>query len=1619
MKNNYTNLGIKTSRFSLAFLSLITLLVFSNITSAQVAQDFAATPTGTNVYVDMGSGSVQHILVNNMSPQTAPNAATVGTALGYQVTYSPTRMPSIGLTDGELFGAIDVTVPNSTDNDMGSISIDFTANPPTGGNNNVYLLDDPDGLTTLRFNPVVVGANASFSMDYIIHNTSYETSQGADDRFEAYLVNMADGTRTDLLSLTNDEMENLETWQTIPKDLTDLEGQIMQLVIEFDTNAGTEEVAIDNISFSAGTVMPDWPVCVEPTAPTVSQVPASICPGVPFRLNIAGELNNATQWVIYDDAAGTNQVGATSGTSFDFLGGAVPGTTYYVRGEGECASPGELIALELTISDAGNCTQDGTPGTSFEEPLGSSENYVDTGDPAASHELMNNPGQPTVNHDFIAQELGFTMQFTPTRSGLSGEAGLTDGDAVGVSNDDDATFPDGSQGLVLEDTDGSVEVFFSPVDLTELTDVTVSFDYFVNVTTYEASPTGIDAFEASIAQGSTPLEQIVMAVGNGSSGLPGLVAGEWTTLTYTITGNYTEPVQLVLKADFDAGTERILIDNVSFSSGTIVCEDTEAPVVSCPDPIMIDADENCEGVANFMATATDDCSSEVTITYSQDSGTAFPAGETTVTVTATDESDKSSMCTFTVTVNDVTPPTVNCPDPVSADAGDDCMAVATFSATATDNCTNDVAITYSQNSGTAFQAGETTVTVTATDDASLSSTCMFTVTVNDVTPPSVTCPDPISVDADDNCMAVTSFSASATDNCTSEMTISYSQDSGTAFNCGETTVTVTATDDAGLGSTCMFTVTVNDVTTCPEGDVELTSQAEVDAFVAAYPDCTEITGNLSIGSPFFTSNITSLAGLDNITTIGGRLDILNNGALTNLAGLDNITTVGSDLIIKQNTALTNIAGLNNINTIGEELVIDLNETLTNCAIESFCTYLGIAANEASIINNATGCNSREEVVMACNAPQCPDGNVILSSQAEVDAFVAAYPNCSEIAGHLVIGSTRSSSDITNLTGLNNIRRVRRKLVIAGNASLMSLAGLDNITTTGDDLRIENNDALTNLEGLNGVTTVGQDLNIEGNAALINLVGLDAFTAAGEDLVIRSNSALTSLVGLDAFTTLGRKLFILNNSRLTTCAIESICTYLRVAANSSSIRNNAGGCNNPNEVVAACSIQCPEGDVTLSSQAEVDAFVAAYPNCTEIDGILIIGSVGSTTDITNLEGLHFITSVRILGIGNNTILTSLTGLDNITILEGLEIAQNPALTNCAIENFCAYLDIPANSAIIRDNATGCNSREEVEAACTPQNFQCPDGNVTLSSQAEVDAFVAAYPNCSEIDGNLVIGSFRSLTDITNLAGLSNITTVGRKFIIRSNPDLTSLVGLDAVTTVGEDLRIENNTALTNFVGLGSIATVGEGVNIQGNDALDNLLGLGAFTTVGENLIIRSNAALTSLEGLDAFTTAGGRLYILDNPELTTCAIESVCTYLGVASNAASIRNNATDCNSREEVEMACSSPSPEENVALTSQAEVDASSTSDFGHGVSRTAPKGVTEITRTNIKLYPNPTTGLLQLRNVTPESVTVFTAHGRRVADYPAPGNTLDIGQLPTGIYYLSILTGEGRVTARVVKID
>ncbi len=259
------------------------------------------------------------------------------------------------------------------------------------------------------------------------------------------------------------------------------------------------------------------------------------------------------------------------------------------------------------------------------------------------------------------------------------------------------------------------------------------------------------------------------------------------------------------------------IDSCSFTVSVI---ETVPPEITCPADISQPAEDGiCGAAVNYIAPiGTDACPGAITILESGlGSGAIFPVGISTETYTVTDASGNSVSCSFTVTISDEQAPIISCPDDIAVDADAGlCSTVVNFNApTVTDNC--DATVTPLQTaglaSGSAFPAGTTTITYSATDIAGNESTCSFDIVVDDTEAPDITCPGDIVLDAaSGDCTTIVTYADPvATDNCSG---VSYAlidgPASGTEFPVGITTVTYEATDGAGNTSECSFTVTVNE-----------------------------------------------------------------------------------------------------------------------------------------------------------------------------------------------------------------------------------------------------------------------------------------------------------------------------------------------------------------------------------------------------------------------------------------------------------------------------------------------------------------------------------------------------------------------------------------------------------------------------------------------------------------------------------------------------------------------------------------------------------------------------------------------------------------------------------------
>ncbi|MBC7774799.1 MAG: HYR domain-containing protein [Phycisphaerae bacterium] len=259
--------------------------------------------------------------------------------------------------------------------------------------------------------------------------------------------------------------------------------------------------------------------------------------------------------------------------------------------------------------------------------------------------------------------------------------------------------------------------------------------------------------------------------------------------------------------------------------------DTEKPTIECPANIVVNNEANkCYRTVDYVSSADDNCAIKFFyLDIGKSSGSEFPVGTTPIKIIAEDESGNTTVCNFSITVNDTQKPSITCPAHILKNTDPNaCTASAAYAQPQTnDNCgVESLTQTSGFPSNYDFPVGITVNVFKVSDGSGNTATCAFNVTVKDVQKPTIACPVDILKNNDPGqCSAMVEFqNAQAFDNCgIGSVTQTSGLPSGAIFPVGNTVNVWKATDIHANTNTCAFKISVQDnekpLIVCP-GDME-------------------------------------------------------------------------------------------------------------------------------------------------------------------------------------------------------------------------------------------------------------------------------------------------------------------------------------------------------------------------------------------------------------------------------------------------------------------------------------------------------------------------------------------------------------------------------------------------------------------------------------------------------------------------------------------------------------------------------------------------------------------------------------------------------------------------------
>ena len=675
-----------------------------------------------------------------------------------------------------------------------------------------------------------------------------------------------------------------------------------------------------------------------------------------------------------------------------------------------------------------------------------------------------------------------------------------------------------------------------------------------------------------------------------------------------------------------------------------------------------------------------------------------------------------------------------------------------------------------------------------------------------------------------------------------------------------------------------------------------------------FPVLQTIGGNFYVG---FNAQLTDLGDFPVLQSIGGYFDVRANSDLTDLGDFSILQTIGGYFSVSNNDTLTSLGNFPTLTSIGVgvtnrdsvSILVEDNSSLSDCyTLTDFLPGGTHAVSGGIYINNNAGVCTDQSAL----SNTIYRGNITVTTQAEVDTLRTTLAGKTRIDGNVTIGYTddTSLSNITDLTPLSNIVRITGYVSISQNGQLVNLTDLTHLQTIGGYFYVESNNELTDLGDFPTLQTIGIFFSVRSNDILTTLGNFSALTSIG--------IGSTTVPSLGGFTT-GVSIVIEDNSSLSDC--YTLTDFLPGGAHAVSgeiyINNNALGCSSGDEIKTSA-----PHTIMLTSHTDGDSIAIAYNEVVTQTIMFSIGG-GATGWTSAITGDDFITLDTDMNVAQDTVFFVIPHLASLDT--DMNVAQD---TGVAITVRATPTDenTGTDDRIATITFTTTGGGPAASATVTIRQAALPDyiylGDITVTTQAEVDTLRTTLVGKTSIDGNLTIGytSGRSRGDITDLTPLRNITditgnlriqrngrlanlnalthlqTIGGYFGVRNNSELTDLGDFPVLQTIGGYLQINFNYALETIGNFSALKSIGGYLNINNNGALETMGDFPALTSIGGYLYIaEKNDALETISDFPALTSIGGYVYIWNNGALETIgdfpALTSIGGYLRINSNYA--------------------------------------------------------------------------------------------------------------------------------------
>jgi hypothetical protein len=373
-----------------------------------------------------------------------------------------------------------------------------------------------------------------------------------------------------------------------------------------------------------------------------------------------------------------------------------------------------------------------------------------------------------------------------------------------------------------------------------------------------------------------------------------------------------------------------------------------------------------------------------------------------------------------------------------------------------------------------------------------------------------------------------------------------------------------------------------------------------------------------------------------------------------------------------------------------------------------------------------------------SAQDCPDHDLVFTSQAQIDAYKDRYPNCTYFEHNIFL----EGRGIHDFSAFDNLKYVAKSLIIKNCDTVRHISGFNSLDSVGTRLHVTSNDSLVSMDVFGSLQVVRNSFYINHNNKLKRIGAFPKLHTVIGTYSVSFHKELEALPEVDSISGINLLAFSRNESLTTVHG-----TYnLQFGAN-----------------------------VSLSNY-----LVKSYENmeiyCPSIKRL----SIDNHQELEHVKG--FINTERISGelwFSHNDKLQNFEGCESIKYVGAqLDIWNNDALKNCkGLENMTGPMSVwfkfTENDSLL--NFEGL------------ENITRISSHVIITNNSSLQSF-EGLNNLEQIRRNLTIGENASLQ---SLDALSKLDTVGERFTIRANSSLQSLSGLEKLHYIGLRFLLSDN------------------------------------------------------------------------------------------------------------------------------------------------------------------------------------------------------------------------------------